>query len=122
MISAVLQTENVLVSKAATSEQAWEVVSSEKDVNAILMDVRLSGPVSGIDLTRRIHEAFQSIPIIGLTAGKKIFFSFFSFSSSFFLTPLFPQITPRRPRRNVKKLEWRQFWSSPRTKRAYLER
>jgi len=67
IISAVLQTEHLLVSQAATVEEAWQMVERE-ELDAIIMDVRLSGAVSGIELTKRIRDAFPSLKIIGLTA------------------------------------------------------
>ena len=62
----ILEPTHAKVIHAATAEEGWEYYINE-DIDLILMDVRLSG-TSGLDLTRKIREHNNTIPIIAQTA------------------------------------------------------
>ncbi len=57
------------VISAASGNEAWDILDTVK-VNLILMDISLSGDVSGLELTRQIRatEHLADIPIIAVTA------------------------------------------------------
>ena len=57
------------VSLAATSEQVWEILTSQK-IDLILMDLSLRNGDDGLKITRRIRVEAKNpqIPIIALTA------------------------------------------------------
>lgn len=61
-----LEPTQATIMHADNAEKGWELFNSQS-IDIILMDVRLGG-VSGLDLTARIREHDQNIPIIAQTA------------------------------------------------------
>ena len=61
-----LEPTNANVFHAPSAEKGWEIYINH-DIDLILMDVRLGGS-SGLDLTRKIREHNNTIPVIAQTA------------------------------------------------------
>lgn len=66
LLTFALEAAGYQVRTAADAERAWEVVRSEP-VALVVLDVMLPGPMSGVDLCRKVREA-SDLPIILLTA------------------------------------------------------
>ena len=61
-----LKSTSINILHAESAEKAWKLFYNE-EIDLILMDIRLEGE-NGLDLTQRIREINESIPIIAQTA------------------------------------------------------
>ena len=59
------------VTVASLVEQAQQVLEKE-DVDLVVTDIRLKGPLDGVDLTRLIAERWSDIPVIVITGFAEI--------------------------------------------------
>lgn len=59
------------VTVASLVEQAQQVLEKE-DIDLVVTDIRLKGPLDGVDLTRLIAERWSDIPVIVITGFAEI--------------------------------------------------
>ena len=59
------------VTVASFVEQAQQVLEKE-DIDLVVTDIRLKGPLDGVDLTRLIAERWSDIPVIVITGFAEI--------------------------------------------------
>ena len=59
------------VTVAALVEQAQQVLEKE-DIDLVVTDIRLAGPLDGVELTRLIAERWSDIPVIVITGFAEI--------------------------------------------------
>src|SRR4029450_4727563 len=59
------------VTVAALVEQAHKVLEKE-DIDLVVSDIQLKGPLDGVDLTRLIAERWSDIPVIVITGFAEI--------------------------------------------------
>jgi DNA-binding NtrC family response regulator len=60
------------VTVASQAEQAQQVLESEDDIDLVVTDIRLAGPLDGVELTRLIAERWSDIPVIVMTGYAEI--------------------------------------------------
>lgn len=66
-ISRILDTENFEVIPAFTGEKAIEIVKNDKDIDLVLMDIKLPD-LSGIEVTKTIKQIRPALPVIAQSA------------------------------------------------------
>lgn len=67
MIQIALQKTKVNILAANTGEKAIEICKNMKDIDLVLMDLRLPG-ISGLETTKEIRQIHKTLPIIAQTA------------------------------------------------------
>ncbi|HPX90742.1 MAG TPA: response regulator [Spirochaetota bacterium] len=68
LIEGLLKKEDVKILKAATGNDALEIIREEKDIDIILMDIQLPD-MDGIELLQKARKICENIPIIAQTAN-----------------------------------------------------
>ena len=63
-----LRAEGFLVLEAATADQAWSYFQTGVQVDLVVSDIGLPGPLSGADLIRRLRAEAPGLPTV-LTSG-----------------------------------------------------
>jgi PAS domain S-box-containing protein len=66
-LTMILEATNIKISVAETGAEAMKFIGNEKNIDIILMDVRLPD-MNGIDITSKIREDKNMVPIIAQTA------------------------------------------------------
>ena len=64
-----LQHAGYLVVEASDGTEAIEILTVRRDVKIVISDVRMPGPIDGVELSRRIRSGYPGIKVV-LSSGE----------------------------------------------------
>jgi two-component system, response regulator PdtaR len=64
-----LQDAGYLVVEASDGAEAVEILAVRRDVKIVISDVRMPGPIDGVELSRRVRSDYPGIKIV-LSSGE----------------------------------------------------
>jgi CheY-like chemotaxis protein len=69
-IERVLQLANYGVITAATVEDAWKILEQrQSEIELVLTDIVMPGPVDGLELAEKIHQLVPGLPVLFITGA-----------------------------------------------------
>ena len=69
-IERVLQLANYGVITAATVEDAWKILEQrQSEIELVLTDIVMPGPVDGLELAEKIHQLAPGLPVLFITGA-----------------------------------------------------
>jgi len=69
-IERVLQLANYGVITAATVEDAWKILEQrQSEIELVLTDIVMPGPVDGLELAEKIHQLAHGLPVLFITGA-----------------------------------------------------
>ncbi|MGA7126459.1 MAG: response regulator [Chthoniobacterales bacterium] len=69
-IERVLQLANYGVITAATVEDAWKILEQrQSEIELVLTDIVMPGPVGGLELAEKIHQLAPGLPVLFITGA-----------------------------------------------------
>ncbi|MFY9984341.1 MAG: response regulator [Chthoniobacterales bacterium] len=69
-IERVLQLANYGVITAATVENAWKILEQrQSEIELVLTDIVMPGPVDGLELAEKIHQLAPGLPVLFITGA-----------------------------------------------------
>jgi CheY-like chemotaxis protein len=64
-----LRDAGYLVVEASDGSEAVDILTVRRDVNVVISDIRMPGPIDGVELSRRIRSEYPAIKIV-LSSGE----------------------------------------------------